>query len=193
MDQSRPGDDEVARHFDAQVRFEPFSTYYRLRERDRPTFRKLVRAVRATLPAAGVNAVQRALDRLDDLIAGPTRLDYARVWEEIVARPLPSDRVVFPGAFVDWDNTPRYRRHATLFDGATPAIFEAGVRRLAARLSERRAEERLLFVNAWNEWAEGAYLEPDTQMGTAWISALGRVIAEQKQATGDRQQATGNG
>ena len=177
MDQSRPGDEEVARHFDAQVRFEPFATYYQLRDRDRPTFRKLVRAVRAALPEEGINRVQRLIDRVDDLVGGPTRLDYARVWDEIAGRALPADRVVFPGAFVDWDNTPRYRRHATLFDGADPAIFGRGVGRLAERLRARRPEERLLFVNAWNEWAEGAYLEPDTERGLQWIEALQRAIS----------------
>jgi hypothetical protein len=175
MDQSRAGDEEVARHFDAQVRFEPFATHYRLRDRDRPTFRKLVRAVRRTLPTDGVNLVQRALDRADDWVGGPTRLDYARVWDEIVARELPTDRVVFPGAFVDWDNTARYRRHATLFDGADPAIFERGLRSLTTRLKARPVAERLVFLNAWNEWAEGAYLEPDAVHGTAWLEALARV------------------
>lgn len=177
MDQSRPGDDAVARHFDAQVRFEPFSTYYLQRERVRPAFRALVRWVRATLPTAGVNLVQRALDAFDDVVSGPTRIDYAAVWDEIAGRPLPTDRTVFPGAFVDWDNTARYRRHATIFDGAEPAVFERGLERLAARLATRPPDERLVFVNAWNEWAEGCYLEPDERRGTAWLEALRRVAA----------------
>ncbi|MEO6950672.1 MAG: glycoside hydrolase family 99-like domain-containing protein [Polyangia bacterium] len=175
MDQSREGDDEVHRHFDAQIRFEPFSTFYQLRERDRPTLRKAVKAVRAALPTAGVNLVQRALDALDDVIGGPTRLDYARVWEEIVARPLPTDRVVFPGAFVDWDNTARYKRHATIFEGATPAIFERGLARLVERARAHEPDEQLVFINAWNEWAEGCYLEPDETWGNAYLEAVRRV------------------
>jgi hypothetical protein len=177
MDQSREGDDTVARHFDAQVRFEPFCTYYQVRDRDRPTFRRLVRAVRRTLPTHGVNLVQRALDRVDDLVGGPTKIDYARVWDEIAARPLPRDRVVFPGAFVDWDNTARYRGHATIFDGAIPAVFERGLSRLAERVRTRPPDQQLVFINAWNEWAEGAYLEPDTVHGTAWLDAVARVAA----------------
>jgi len=180
MDQSRPGDDEVHRHFDAQVRFEPFCTHYRLRERDRPTFRKLVRVVRSALPASGVNLVQRALDRLDDVVGGPTRLDYARTWEEILARPLPSDRVVFPGAFADWDNTARYKRHATIFEGASPALFELGLRGLREKLAGRSPETQLVFINAWNEWAEGCYLEPDERWGEAWLEATRRVVAESR-------------
>jgi hypothetical protein len=175
MDQSRAGDDDVHRHFDAQVRFEPFSTYYQLRERDQPTLRKLVKVVRAALPERGVNLVQRGLDRLDDMVGSPTRLDYVRVWDEIVARPFPPERLVFPGAFVDWDNTARYRRHATVFDGASPAVFERGLHRLAVRLAERPVDQQLIFVNAWNEWAEGCYLEADLRHGTEYLEALARV------------------
>ena len=175
MDQSREGDEEVHRHFDAQVRFEPFATYYQLRERDRPSLRRLVKAVRASLPTRGVNLVQRAIDRIDDVIGRPTRIDYARVWEEIAARPLPKDRLVFPGAFVDWDNTARYRRHATIFEGASPEIFERGLRRLAASVAGRPTEQQLVFINAWNEWAEGCYLEPDLRHGTAYLEAVRRV------------------
>ena len=175
MDQSRVGDDEVHRHFDAQVRFEPFATYYALRERNRPTLRKVVNAVRTALPTAGVNLVQRGLDVLDDWVGGPTRLDYARVWEEIAARPLPTDRVVFPGAFVDWDNTARYRKHATLFEGATPALFERGLAQLVERAWAHRPDEQLVFINAWNEWAEGCYLEPDERWGDAYLEAVRRV------------------
>jgi hypothetical protein len=173
MDQSRPGDDEVARHFDAQVRFEPFCTYYRMRERKR--FRGVVRAVRAALPDRGVNLIQRALDSIAELTSGPTRIDYAQVWDEITARALPTDRVVLPGAFVDWDNTARYGRHATLFSGATPAIFERGLERLAERARANSVDERMVFINAWNEWAEGAYLEPDEHHGLAWLEAVRRV------------------
>jgi hypothetical protein len=175
MDQSRPGDDEVWRHFDAQVRYEPFGTWYQVREREHPVSRGVVRAVRSSLPDAAVNLLQRAIDRYDDLVRGPTRIDYNRVWEEIIARPLPEDRVVFPGAFVDWDNTPRYRGHATIFEGANPETFERGLRALVDRLQGRPEDERLVFINAWNEWSEGCYLEPDTRRGEAWLDVVRRV------------------
>ena len=177
MDQSREGDDEVVSHFDAQVRFEPFATWYRVRTRGRPVYRALDRAARAVLPAAGMNLLQRGLDFVDDLVGGPTRLDYERVWEEITARPLPQGRVVLPGAFVDWDNTARYRRHATVFDDARPATFERGLDRLAQRMKGLPEQEQLLFINAWNEWAEGCYLEPDERNGHAWLEAAKRIAA----------------
>jgi len=177
IDQSRPGDADTRDVFDAQIRFEPFSTYFELREQERPGKRTLVRAVRQLLPTAGVNLVQRALDKLDDLVGGPTRLSYERVWEAIDRRALPRDRVVFPGAFVDWDNTARYGRHATVFEGASPRTFERGLRALQAKVSDRPVDQQLVFINAWNEWAEGAHLEPDRRFGRQYLDATRRALA----------------
>ena len=175
MDQSRVGDDKLRRHFDAEARFEPFAARYYARDRDRPVFSAVDRTARAIVPKQAYNWLERLLHRLDDGLAGPTRLDYERIWEEIATRPLPADRVVFPGAFVDWDNTARYGRHATLFDGASPEVYERGLARLAERVAGCPEQERLIFINAWNEWGEGCYLEPDERYGMDWLEATKQV------------------
>jgi len=175
MDQSREGDERAAQHFDAQVRFEPFATWFQLRTRGKPVFGLLDRAAQSLLPPVAFNLILRAIYSAGDLVLGPRRIDYERVWNEIVARPLPQDRVVLPGAFVDWDNTARYGRHATVFEGADPAVFERGLDGLAQRLQGVPRQERLLFINAWNEWAEGCYLEPDERQGMAWLEVVKRV------------------
>lgn len=79
----------------------------------------------------------------------------------------------YPAVFPSWDNTPRQRMQGTSFDGATPEAFRVYVE---DKIEEARrflmGDERLLFVNAWNEWAEGAHLEPDTGFGHRWLEAL---------------------
>jgi GT2 family glycosyltransferase len=79
----------------------------------------------------------------------------------------------YPAVFPSWDNTPRQPMLGTSFDGATPEAFRVYVEE---KIEEARrflmGEERLLFVNAWNEWAEGAHLEPDTGFGHRWLEAL---------------------
>ena len=81
--------------------------------------------------------------------------------------------VRYPSVFPSWDNTPRQPEQGTSFDGATPEAFRVYVEE---KLDEVRqflvGDERLLFVNAWNEWAEGAHLEPDTGFGHRWLEAL---------------------
>jgi lipopolysaccharide biosynthesis protein len=83
-------------------------------------------------------------------------------------------RCVAPG----WDNTPRRGLGSSVFAGSSPELFgywaEAMARDTRARL---RGDEQLLFVNAWNEWAEGCYLEPDARTGTQYLEALRDAVA----------------
>ncbi len=100
------------------------------------------------------------------------RFDYPQTVAAFVGRDsVPYTR--YPTVFPDWDNTPRQPLKGTDFDAATPEAFRAYVE---AKLAEARAflhgEHRLLFVNAWNEWAEGAHLEPDLGHGHRWLEAL---------------------
>jgi hypothetical protein len=72
-----------------------------------------------------------------------------------------------------WDNTPRRQNDGTTFLNSTPAIFRAWLRETIARTrAVLPPGQRLVFVNAWNEWAEGAYLEPDATYGRAYLEAV---------------------
>ncbi len=87
-------------------------------------------------------------------------------------------RTVFPA----WDNTPRLKGGANIFHNSTPGAYArwltAAIQDTAAR---NPADEQLVFINAWNEWAEGAYLEPDAKWGYAYLNATARVLEETAQ------------
>jgi glycosyltransferase involved in cell wall biosynthesis len=108
--------------------------------------------------------------------------DYRAVMNHQLARPLPPYpwyRGVIPG----WDNTPRRGSRAHILVGSTPQLYETWLRKLVLQTAMRSAAtEPLIFINAWNEWAEGAYLEPDMHRGRAWLeatqSALGTGLAQ---------------
>lgn len=76
-----------------------------------------------------------------------------------------------------WDNTPRYNDAGIMLHGGTPIIFqkwlESAITYSRQHLNER---ERFVVVNAWNEWAEGAHLEPDTRHGYAYLNSVGRAL-----------------
>jgi len=103
--------------------------------------------------------------------------NYADVVRASLAEPpprFPLIKTAVPG----WDNDPRRQGQGLVLHGATPAAYQAWL----AALVERAAVhpfmgERLLCVNAWNEWAEGAYLEPDQHFGGAWLNATARAIS----------------
>ena len=69
----------------------------------------------------------------------------------------------------DWDNTPRRGRRGVVLDDATPELFERQWGCLRRRSTVATPEDRLVFVNSWNEWAEGNYLEPDQRWGRAFL------------------------
>ena len=90
------------------------------------------------------------------------------------ARDAKALRCVVPS----WDNTPRRGLSGTVFLGSSPELFGYWAEAMARDTLERLAgDERLLFVNAWNEWAEGCCLEPDARTGTQYLEALRDALA----------------
>ena len=79
-----------------------------------------------------------------------------------------------------WDNTPRYKSAAYLLHDYSNVKFQhwltSALEDTSARLPQ---EEQILVVNAWNEWAEGAHLEPDEKNGYAYLNAVGRALTGQ--------------
>jgi len=80
-----------------------------------------------------------------------------------------------PCIMVSWDNTARRGENGIVFTGATPEAFEQGLRETIASVQHQPLEERLVFVNAWNEWAEGNHLEPCLRHGLGYLEAVKRA------------------
>lgn len=102
-------------------------------------------------------------------------------YDTVVAKSLSSTRPAFPlikTVIPGWDNDARRQGTGLVVHGATPAKYQSWLERLV-----RQAEQHPFFgtpivcINAWNEWAEGAYLEPDVHYGSAFLNATGRAIA----------------
>jgi hypothetical protein len=84
-----------------------------------------------------------------------------------------------------WDNSARRPYDGHIYHGSTPALFRRWLDRCLERARRHRLAERFVFVNAWNEWAEGAYLEPDQRYGYAYLDAAKAALAG-PDATGRR-------
>lgn len=82
--------------------------------------------------------------------------------------------LTFPCIGPSWDNTPRLGPVGIVYKNSTPDLFERNVRRAADFLSDYPADQQLLFLKAWNEWAEGNHLEPDLKYGHQWLQAVQR-------------------
>jgi glycosyltransferase involved in cell wall biosynthesis len=101
--------------------------------------------------------------------------DELAAQSDLSPSPFPLIRTVVPG----WDNDPRRQGAGMAIHGATPAAYQAWLTRVidAAR-AQPVGGEAIVCINAWNEWGEGAYLEPDVYYGAAFLNATGRAICE---------------
>lgn len=83
----------------------------------------------------------------------------------------------FPGVMTAWDNTPRRQEAAHLWVGANPYLFRRWLLASAEAVAHRDDDERVVFINAWNEWAEGAMLEPSNEFGHSYLQATRDVAS----------------
>ena len=93
-----------------------------------------------------------------------------------MTRPVPRYpllRTVMPS----WDNSPRRRERAHAFLNASPEVYGHWLQQMVRQTRQLKfGDERLVFINAWNEWAEGSSLEPDHERGHAYLQATARAL-----------------
>ncbi|MEW9624245.1 glycoside hydrolase family 99-like domain-containing protein [Rhodanobacter geophilus] len=107
-----------------------------------------------------------------------TIVDYAAYVDRSVARPALDD-TTYPVVFPSWDNTVR-RTSATIIENHDAAQYARWLDDAVSRVAERVPDQRLVFLNAWNEWAEGCHLEPDQRHGYAFLDATATVLGLSK-------------
>jgi len=100
-----------------------------------------------------------------------TVLDYQDVLPMLL-RTHPADWPDYPLVLPNWDNTPRSGMRGLVLENSTPELFRGLLHEAVARVSDRPSEERIVFLKAWNEWAEGNYVEPDQKWGRAYLEAI---------------------
>lgn len=102
--------------------------------------------------------------------------DYLESVESMLSNPTQYSHPVIPSMFVRWDNTPRRGENAVVLVHESPDQFERCLRKAVDLVDDESMPEKLIFINAWNEWAEGNYLEPDDRFGRAYLEAVRNVV-----------------
>ncbi len=103
-------------------------------------------------------------------------LSYQATAKSGISAARSLDRGSFPAVMVAFDNTARKKRQADVWYGSNPYTFRRWLDEIAGAIASRPAEQRIVFINAWNEWAESAVLEPTLRWGLTYLQAVRSVV-----------------
>ena len=79
---------------------------------------------------------------------------------------------VYPSLMPNWDRTPRSGKRARIYVNSTPEVFGEQIDKALELVKTKQEEHKILFLQSWNEWAEGNYVEPDMRYGHGYLDVL---------------------
>ena len=104
---------------------------------------------------------------------GEDAMSLQNKWDSILTIPY------FPNVTIGWDNTPRYPGkgiESVVHYNNSPESFAAYLLKAKEYTDAHPEQARLIIINAWNEWVEGSYLEPDMKWGYGYLEAVKKVM-----------------
>ena len=101
--------------------------------------------------------------------------DYSRTVKDMLKRDTRAYKI-FSCVTPSWDNSSRRKSFATILKDSHPDIYKDWLKTVIEKFLPPSTEENLVFINAWNEWAEGNHLEPGQKWGRAYLEATRRAI-----------------
>jgi hypothetical protein len=126
----------------------------------------------------GRSGFQPFLDRLIRK-RNPYAVHTIHKYEDVVNRMIqkpPATYPRFPGITPTWDNTARRKVGASILDGSSPELYGKWLSHIVRTIDGLHLPENLIFINAWNEWAEGNHLEPDLKWGDAYLKMTAKIL-----------------
>jgi glycosyltransferase involved in cell wall biosynthesis len=128
------------------------------------------------LLAEGLTPINSQVEIMDPQFKGSV-FNY----EDVVQRSLdrsPPDYPLIRTVMPSWDNEARRQGSGTVYHGSTPQKYEQWLREMVwYAVRNPTWDQSFVFINAWNEWAEAAYLEPDLHYGSAYLNATAKAVA----------------
>ncbi len=83
---------------------------------------------------------------------------------------------VHPTILPGFDRSPREGKMAVIYTDSTPEVFDNQVKQAIELVKDKQPEHRIIFLQAWNEWAEGNHVEPDLKFGHGFLDVLGKYF-----------------
>jgi hypothetical protein len=137
----------------------------------------------------GIDGLVRPISPPSPCHPGNTVFAYGDVVDAYIAKPDPS-WIRYPCVATGWDNTPRRRDgEAFVLSGSTPELYGKWLTESLRHQQQTQGKDGAVFINAWNEWAEGAHLEPDVHFGRRYLEVTRDVV----QSLGGNVHVAGHG
>lgn len=103
---------------------------------------------------------------------------YDLLWKKNIKRKRKySDKIIYKGCFCGWDNSARKGKDSMIVLGQTPEKFEKYLKMLILNDRENASND-FIIINAWNEWSEGAMLEPSKKWEYGYLNAIKKIVQE---------------
>ena len=129
------------------------------------------------------NYIKRALHKLgftNYLFQSNAVYNYKNVVQKM-SNSTNTQHKIYPCITPMWDNSARKRKNAVIFNQSTPEIYGKWLRTILKKFKPFSSDENFIFINAWNEWAEGNHLEPCQKWGMKYLEATKSVILNIKE------------
>jgi lipopolysaccharide biosynthesis protein len=110
--------------------------------------------------------------------------EYSALMENSMKKETPSYKR-YPCVTPMWDNSPRRSEDGAIIRNSTPELYEKWLTHVVDKFTPFSEEENFIFLNAWNEWAEGNYLEPDLKFGSDYLEATRRALSRNSSLSHD--------
>ncbi len=175
MERWIPTDDKAALEvgFDAAIDFQPLSPALKQYQRTRKKSTPLPPGLQQRI----VNKIKRTLNLQKP---EPPKEDFNLYnfpeYVEFDLKKTAPDYKLFPGVSPMWDNTSRRKSDAIIFTDSSPALYEKWLSGNIKKFTPYSKDENFIFINAWNEWAEGNHLEPCQKWGRGFLEATRNAL-----------------
>ncbi len=167
-------DKELA-NYDGVMRFQPREAY---------SSKEFTNNIGSKLQFLDVlpESIMKYLRKIKQRMSKCELFDSNKVWEVILKNAYKNDSGykldVFESAYFDWDNTPRYGKYSKIFKQLNPSEMELYLDNLLVKAKQNNSQ--YIFFNAWNEWSESAYLEPDLTSKYTKLELIKRLLIKHK-------------
>ena len=168
--------------FDYSIEFQPAyaGVFQKVNVNQKVTVHSILSSIRIKTTTkiermTGIN-LEAKFDMYRKKKMGVGKVSYDLRWKVILDHK-PENEKKWPGAFTSWDNTPRHHERGICYVGSTPEKFKNYLSQLIRKTKEEYHAD-MIFVNAWNEWAEGAHLEPDERNKYGYLEAVRDALKE---------------